>query len=238
MVPSATTIIAPPAEVKVKAPSASPRLSSPSLPPSRRRALSNFQYSCYAALSSTTKISAAGGPSGPLIGWDLVSERHAEEELRRVAAAIPGAIYRYRLSPDGTSGFTFMSPGVEALTGVPRDLAEMDFAAFEAGIQPDDRQRVASSVRQSAQSRTAWSCDFRTLLPDGQPRWLRGTAVPEVPAADGTLYWNGTLTDITRENSIEQELTRVRNEDDHGADGIHRGAPWCRICCAPTTRPR
>jgi PAS domain S-box-containing protein len=141
-----------------------------------------------------------------------VFEILAEKELQRVTAAIPGAIYRYRLSLDGTSGLTFLSPGVEALTGVPRDLAETDVAAFEARIHPDDRQRVAATILQSAKSQTAWSCDFRVVLPEEKARWLRSTAVPELPAADGTLHWNGILTDITHEKRIEQELTRVHNE--------------------------
>jgi len=62
-----------------------------------------------------------------------------------MTVAIPGAIYRYRLSPDGTSGFTFMSPGVEALSGDP---------SFEARIHPDDRELVAATVRNSARSQT------------------------------------------------------------------------------------
>ena len=139
-------------------------------------------------------------------------ELPAEQELQRVTAAIPGAIYRYRLSRDGTSGFTFMSPGVEALTGVPRDLAETDSAAFEARIHPADRESVVAAVRHAAGSRTAWSCDFRVALPEGRLRWLRSTAVPEPPAADGALYWNGILTDVTHEKRIEQELVRSRNE--------------------------
>ncbi len=145
-------------------------------------------------------------------GMESVLELHVEEELQRITAAIPGAIYRYRLSLDGTSGFTFMSPGVESLTGVPRDLAETDFASFEARIHPDDRERVAVTARSSARSQTAWICDFRVVLPQGRLRWLRSTAVPELPAADGTLHWNGILTDVTHEKSIEEELVRARNE--------------------------
>lgn len=157
----------------------------------------------------------------------MILELRAEEELQQMTVAIPGAIYRYRLSPDGTSGFTFMSPGVEALSGDP---------SFEARIHPDDRELIAATVRNSARSQTVWSCDFRIVLPEGQLRWLRSTAVPELPAADGTFYWNGILTDVTHEKRLEQELVRVNNEwratvDVVGAMIILEDSRGCVVRC-------
>lgn len=132
--------------------------------------------------------------------------------LRAVVDAIPGALYRYRVAPDTGAGFSWFSRGVEHLVGLSREEAEADIEAFRTRLHPEDLPHIAASVEESRISLRPWLCEFRVVLPGGQVRWLRGHSIPEPPAPDGTVFWNGIFTDVTHDKQIEQELVRARNE--------------------------
>jgi PAS domain S-box-containing protein len=140
------------------------------------------------------------------------SEGTSAATLRAIADALPGAVYRYRMYPDGSACFTWISHGVEALIGAPRQLIEADIETFRSRVHPRDRARIAASIGASRTALAPWHCEFRIIRPDGQTTWLRGQSIPEPPAPDGTIDWNGVLTDITHDKRVEQELVRARNE--------------------------
>ena len=68
--------------------------------------------------------------SGPPQGAD------AARQLETIAATLPGAIFSYRLKPDGTTCLPYASAALEELCGLrPEDLAE-DAAAARAAMHP------------------------------------------------------------------------------------------------------
>ncbi|MCC5857548.1 MAG: diguanylate cyclase [Ectothiorhodospiraceae bacterium] len=127
------------------------------------------------------------------------------ETLVRVAAALPGAIFQYRLYPDGHSCFPYMNPAAEALTGVPPALLRHSADLLFDRIHRGDINRVLRSIQHSAETMTIWREEGRLVLPDGDVRWLEGHALPS-RMNDGGVLWHGFLTDVTARREAEDEL--------------------------------
>ncbi|HSE59485.1 MAG TPA: PAS domain S-box protein [Nitrospiraceae bacterium] len=169
-------------------------------------------------------VECAGGvhhENGTVIGIlgiarDITLRRKAEEALRetelrlqRITDAIPGAVYQYQLNPDGTDRFLFMSRGVKEILGVEAGVVMHDVRqAWRLGL-PEDLGPLQSSILQSAERLSPWGHEFRVRLDDGSIKWLRGDSIPEPLRPDGSIIWNGILTDITDRKRAEERLLQV-----------------------------
>ncbi|MGE3152731.1 MAG: PAS domain S-box protein [Nitrospiraceae bacterium] len=171
-------------------------------------------------------MECAGGvyqKNGAIIGVlgiarDITLRRKAEEALRetelrlqRITDAIPGAVYQYQLSPDGTDRFLFMSRGVKEILGVEAGAVMRDVReAWRFGLS-EDLGDLQVSIQQSAEGLSPWGHEFRVGLDDGSIKWLRGDSIPEIPRPDGSIVWNGILTDITARKRAEERLLQAAN---------------------------
>ncbi|TVQ61480.1 MAG: PAS domain S-box protein [Phycisphaerales bacterium] len=146
---------------------------------------------------------------------DITERRRFEQELadsaamlKELTSQIPGAVYRYRLRPDGRAEFPYISDGVTALCGVtPEQLAE-DSSLLMAGLVPEDFEPVQASILESAETMRPWTCEFRLLRSDGTIRWIGGNSIPRAEP-DGSVLWHGLITDITAQKATEATLRRV-----------------------------
>ncbi len=160
-------------------------------------------------------ISAMRDAQGQLTGFlalagELTAERLAEtrrrefdQRLRKIASQVPGAVYQFKLTPDGHMSFPYASDGIREIYGFsPAELAA-DIGPVVARLHPQDVQRVVASIRQSAASLEPWSCEYRYLGPDGAERWLLGNSTPERDA-EGSVLWHGLITDVTAQKRAAQ----------------------------------
>ena len=149
------------------------------------------------------------------IGERLRSRQALEERsrlLEKLGAQVPGTIYQYRLFADGRSCFPYASAGIREVYAVEPEQVRSDAATVFERIHPEDRERIAHSIRQSAGELSRWQADYRVLLPQRGLRWLRGDAMPE-RLADGSVLWHGFLTDITNLKQVEDELRTLTVTD-------------------------
>ncbi|MGB0127259.1 MAG: PAS domain S-box protein, partial [Rhodocyclaceae bacterium] len=129
-----------------------------------------------------------------------------EARLSKFAANAPGAIFQYRLQPDGSGALCYASAGIEALFGVtPRELAS-DASALLARIHPDDRAHLIGSREASLRSLSTWHDEHRAMHPEKGEIWVELRATPERDA-DGSVLWYGFVADITERRRAE-DLTR------------------------------
>lgn len=150
------------------------------------------------------------GKLSSLVGsaTDVTDQVSTEQRLQNVVDVVPGVIYQYELSPDGSSRFLYASNKLQDVYEVTPAQVREDASAVFAKIHPDDVEHVKSSISRSARQLNRWREDYRVVLADGQ-RWLHGDAIPS-RSEDGTVTWNGMLMDISYQKNIEDELKESR----------------------------
>ena len=163
-----------------------------------------------------------------------------EERLRKLVAQIPGALFQFRVQPDGSSLFPYMSPGIYGLHRVSAAEVGLNGKAALQLLHPQDAQRVRDEVRAATAQLTTWDSQYRVRLTDGTVRWLHGSANPE-REPDGSVLWHGYIHDVTQERTIQEALhaseERLRLTMRATHDGLwewdlvtHR-IQWDRRCC-------
>jgi len=130
--------------------------------------------------------------------------RESEQKLRRLTQQIPGAVFQYRLMPDGRHAFPYLSDGIETLYGVPAQEGMAESSAIFDRIVAEDRGRIETSIRHSAATLDVWRDEFRIRRRDGALRWVAGSAAPDC-LADGSVLWHGWIIDVTDTKEAETE---------------------------------
>ncbi|QVL51348.1 MAG: EAL domain-containing protein [Thiocapsa sp.] len=147
------------------------------------------------------------------------AREEALNRLRKIASRVPGMVYQYRLRPDGSSCFPFMSDAIRDILDLdPEDVREDASQVFDV-IHPDDVAGVVASIKTSAQALTPWQAEFRVRFADGTLRWLFANALPE-REPDGAVIWHGFTTDITERKQDEQALQLAAGVFSHANEGI------------------
>ncbi len=147
---------------------------------------------------------------------DITPRKQAEaaiaesrERLEKLVAEVPGVVYQFLLRPDGSSCFPYASPGIRAVYGVDADEAAVSAQKVFEIIHPDDFERVAASIQESAERLSPWRCEYRVRDVDGGERWLVGHANPQRLASGATL-WHGYISDVTEQHQAAAELEAGR----------------------------
>lgn len=150
-----------------------------------------------------------------VVSIDITELKQAEEGrneafriLQKVTSRVPGAVYQFRLHPDGRTSMPFASQGIYSLFGVsPEEVLDDASRAF-ALSHPDDCSELMASIRESSQEMAPWNHEFRFLV-DGKVKWIAGNAAPE-RESDGSVLWHGFVTDVTER--METEKARLSLE--------------------------
>ena len=138
-----------------------------------------------------------------------VSERliESEKRLKALSDNVSGAIYLYRIAPDGTHSIDFMNRGslsiweldVDELTSNPGRIREL--------VVPEDVPALQAAISQSRETGGPLHHRWRIQTPSGLLKHLDGRATPEF-LPDGTVQWNCLVVDVTEAEAIREELAR------------------------------
>lgn len=140
--------------------------------------------------------------------------RHQEaERLRTLVDVVPGALYQFRVAPDGSACFPFASRGLTALFDVSPETAAQDAQPVFDRIHPADLSRIQRSIELSQHELSAWHGDFRVNLPRGMERHLTAHSTPQ-REPDGSVVWHGLVTDDTQRVMEGRERERLQRERD------------------------
>jgi len=102
--------------------------------------------------------------------------------------------------------FEYISAGFEDIWGVSPETIKDDPSRLLESIHPDDRETVASAIRQSKEGQVPEaSYEARIVRPDGEIRWGLTRQFP-IRDDDDLVRIVGVTTDITAEKRREQEL--------------------------------
>ncbi|MBI4982827.1 MAG: PAS domain-containing protein [Candidatus Omnitrophica bacterium] len=141
---------------------------------------------------------------------ELLKEQ--KKSLQFVTDNVPGVVYQFKLTKDGSQSFVFLSAGTKTVFGLTVSEMKKDFSLAWNMIIPDDAELVKESIALSARTMQPWDCKFRIKLQSGEDKWLHGSSVPMLDAEDGSITWTGTFLDVTANKKAEGELAKKMRE--------------------------
>jgi len=131
--------------------------------------------------------------------------KESEARFQRLAANMPGVIYRYSQGPDGSDRFTYVSPGSQALWELSPAAVYADANRVWALLPPDAVAGFRTSIQRAIAEQTQWFLEHRIITPSGRQKWVQGVARPEAQP-DGGYVWDGVLIDVTARKCAEDAL--------------------------------
>ena len=140
-----------------------------------------------------------------------VAERTAKLEkreslLRSIGDNLVNSfIYQLVQQNNGNIYFTYISAGVEKVSGVKAEDALQNFHLLNDLFYPEDRPKFEAAFRESTQNLTVFDVYARKQLPSGEIRWSHFHSVPRL-LDDGTIIWDGIELDITALKHAEEAL--------------------------------
>ncbi len=146
--------------------------------------------------------------------------RESEARISRIADAIPGAVYQYRLGAEGAETFPFMSKGALDLLGIDPERLRDPRVAWEL-IATEHVAPLRASISASAAGLVPWDHAFEIQTRDGRRKWIRGQAVP-TRGVDGSTIWNGIFVDVTAQKAAEEALRRANEDLDRRLGELHQ----------------
>jgi len=156
--------------------------------------------------------------------------------LDSVLAHVPGMLFRRVLHDDGTPIYTYVSDGVRQLFGLEPVAVTKDGRRLLDAIHPGDRETLRGRLQSSSDAGHLPPFEYRTVLPDGTVRWLRGAATMHREGA--ATAWYGMVLDVTDARDVEERehalAQIVRNVD----TAIFRLDPEFRIVYANAAAER
>ncbi len=126
-----------------------------------------------------------------------------EQQLNKMAANIPGVVYRFYVNPDGTTGFDYISEHSREILGLENDPSTF-FDRVKTMIHPEDREGFLTSIDTTIRTKSRWECEGRFVKPSGKIIWLSVVSSPVLE--NGRLVFDGVIFDNTARKKAEEAL--------------------------------
>lgn len=151
------------------------------------------------------------------IGNDVSLRRESAEALSlseaRFSAMVsntPGLFYQFILKPDNTVLFPYLSEGCQALLGMSASQLLANPNLFLDLILEEDRPSYLNSMAASADEMKSWNWEGRIWVDAWKDiKWINLRSTPR-NTADGSVRWEGLMTNITQSKLEEIEIKQSR----------------------------
>lgn len=149
--------------------------------------------------------------------------RTVEERFTNLVDNVPGMVYQYVESPNGTDRFTYVSAASNDLFGLTQDEVVDSPRELWRAIHTQDLDTFTQSIKHSKRTLTDWEYEWSSWHRDGSLRRLHGRS-KVTKLANGEYVWDGVIMDVTDRYHAEVELTKSRLRRkaivDHALDAI------------------
>lgn len=142
----------------------------------------------------------------------IVAEQNLKEEkdkLASIALSAPGLIYSFRLKPDGSLGFPYVSTAVEEVFGLSHEVLKDNIEVIIDKTVEEDKDLLMNSISESARTLSPWNLEFRYHHPEKGMLWLEGNSIP-AKETDGSIVWYGVIMDVTERKAAEARINEQR----------------------------
>jgi hypothetical protein len=115
----------------------------------------------------------------------------------------------------------YVSPQIEEVLGVPRDVYLSDVEMWLDLVHPDDRARVLDAYRESLRTNRGMRIEYRVVRPDdGRIVWIRDESVFLVGEGDDPTIVQGVMFDVTERKLAEQALQESERREREAAERL------------------
>jgi len=151
---------------------------------------------------------------------EVLNQRHQLEMsaklLKKLTDQAPGAIYQMEMKPDGTVSFPFVSKGIRSIhPQLSADKLALDGCVGLKVVHPEDISELKTKLALSKSNLSIWDTEFRIQTGDGQSKWIRTQASPEL-RDDGAVVWYGTFQDVSESRNYMETLEQIIFDISHG----------------------
>lgn len=138
---------------------------------------------------------------------DVTERKNAEIQFKNITNNIPGAVFRYKLYPDGKDELQLVSDGAKNLWGYSSLEVMQNNQLIWVRYHENDLKVHLQSIQESAEDLSFWEDEWRYHHPDGTIRWHKGSGNP-LHLEDGSTIWDSVILDITSEKENELEINQ------------------------------
>jgi len=135
----------------------------------------------------------------------------SENNFYDLTSSIPGITYQFLVSADGKRSFPYVSPNFSSFFDNTKYDIEQNAQLWIDKIHPDDLSNFEETVLISYQTMKPWYWEGRFLNTDQSYGWYRGNSIPR-KLKDGSVLWNGIVTDITKYREEQIILSKDKNK--------------------------
>ena len=135
-----------------------------------------------------------------------------QSRFNAIVSNTPGLVYQFCLHADGRASFAYLSDGCQALLGLSPAQLHARPELFYQLILADDRASYLDSMQVSKNALWSWNWEGRIWVDAWKDvKWINLRSTPRA-LADGTVQWEGIMTNITesRLEQIEVRQSRAR----------------------------
>ncbi|MGB3756674.1 MAG: PAS domain S-box protein [Rivularia sp. (in: cyanobacteria)] len=128
-----------------------------------------------------------------------------EARFKKLTDSVPGMINEFRLTPDGTMSFPYVSYGCWEIFEVEPSKVQQNSELLFALTHPNDLRGLQRSIGNSAKTLNNWQHEWRINTASGKQKWLKGISKPELQL-DDSILWYSCVVDITERKKVEAKL--------------------------------
>jgi PAS domain S-box-containing protein len=157
--------------------------------------------------------------------FDITERREAEEQLRgteerfrAIVEHVPAAVYLD--APDASMQTMYVSPQIEAITGITPTEWIADPNAWVDALHPDDHDEVLGRYLAAIGAQEPSSEEYRFVTRDGRTIWVHDetTVIHDEQGEHAMLL--GVITDITERKLAEQALRESEQREREAAERL------------------
>jgi len=141
--------------------------------------------------------------------------RLLESEQRRSLALAAGRMGSWDW--DWISRDWMWDEGQFRIFGLDPQTFKVDPENVQALLHPDDVNELREAVAQFDKGVKSYETEFRIVRPDGEVRWLFGTAAASLDKTGRVIRVSGVTVDITERKRAEERQNLLTREVDHRA---------------------
>jgi PAS domain S-box-containing protein len=137
--------------------------------------------------------------------------RQSEEKFHKLSTNIPGMLYKFKRYPDGSMSFPYVSPGSYELLGIEAEIIQAESNLLISMIHPEDYKTFEKSLNNSAETFEPFYWEGRLIKSSAKIQWVKTESRPE-KQLDGSIIWDGFLSDITHLKQTKKALQTAYEE--------------------------